>query len=173
MKKSYVNSHVKNICTVFFIHTNVLTLQRSFSRCLLNQCPSYYISPQRPKMFGFSLLLRWLFQLEKSVCMGAMLWSKAAYWESPVLASFSCCAAWESWNAASGWAESGNMVHSLSSRSATPFSSSQKPKAKAAFRRRFSSWHNKVQSRNFHFEIVGICVFLCQTYFVEGLGFIR
>lgn len=85
-------------------------------------------------------------QLEKSVCMGTMLWSKAAYWESPVLASLSCCAAWESWKAASGWAESGSRVHSLSSRSATPFRSSQKPKAKAAFRRRLSSWQIQIQN---------------------------
>lgn len=88
-------------------------------------------------------------QLEKSVCMGAMLWSKAAYWESPVLASLSCCAAWESWKAASGWAESGNKVHSLSSKSATPLRSSQKPKAKAALRRRLSSWQITVENRPF------------------------
>jgi len=85
-------------------------------------------------------------QLEKSVCIGAMFWSKAEYWESPVLASFSCLAAWDSWKAASGWAESGSRVHSLSSRSPTPFRSSRKPKAKAAFRRRFSSW--RVDSQN-------------------------
>ena len=72
--------------------------------------------------------------------MGAMFWSKAAYWESPALASRSCLAAWESWKAASGWAESGSRVHSLSSRSPTPFRSSRNPKARAAFRRRFSSW---------------------------------
>lgn len=78
-------------------------------------------------------------QLEKSVCMGTKLWSKAAYWESPVLASLSCCAAWESWKAASGWAESGRRVHSRSSRSATPFRSSQNPNANAVFLRRFSS----------------------------------
>ena len=80
-----------------------------------------------------------LAQLEKSVCMGTMLWSKAAYWESPVLASLSCCAAWDSWKAASGWAESGSRVHSRSNRSATPFRSSQNPNASAAFLRRFSS----------------------------------
>lgn len=91
-------------------------------------------------------------QLEKSVCMGMMLCSKAAYWESPVLASLSCFAAWESWKAASGWAESGSRVHSLSSRSATPFRSSQKPKAKAAFLRRFSSWQIQIQNSNLNFK---------------------
>ncbi|KAK0148575.1 hypothetical protein N1851_011098 [Merluccius polli] len=84
-------------------------------------------------------------QLEKSVCIGAMFWSKAAYWESPALASLSCLAAWESWKAASGWAESGSRVHSLSRRSPTPFRSSRKPKANAAFRRRFSSWRSLVK----------------------------
>ena len=78
---------------------------------------------------------------EKSVCRGVMLWSYPAYSEVPVLASLSCWAAWVSWNAASGWAVSGSSVHSLSSMSATPLSRSRKPKAKAAFRKRFSSWN--------------------------------
>ena len=80
---------------------------------------------------------------EKSVCKGVMLWSYPAYSEVPVLASLSCWAAWVSWNAASGWAVSGSSVHSLSSMSATPLSRSRKPKAKAAFRKRFSSWNKK------------------------------
>lgn len=80
---------------------------------------------------------------EKSVCRGVMLWSYPAYSEVPVLASLSCWAAWVSWNAASGWAVSGSSVHSLSSMSATPLSRSRKPKAKAAFRKRFSSWNKQ------------------------------
>lgn len=127
-----------------------LVLSATFSthRCCL------YVGPHRLRLLYFSCFFTNsdVAQLEKSVCMGAMLWSKAAYWESPVLASLSCCAAWESWKAASGWAESGSRVHSLSSRSATPFRSSQKPKAKAAFRSRFSSWSIQIQNSNLNYE---------------------
>lgn len=113
----------------------------------------HHIGPRRLSLWYFEFIHTNsdAAQLEKSVCMGTMLWSKAAYWESPVLASLSCCAAWESWKAASGCAESGSMVHSLSSRSATPFRSSQKPKAKAALRRRFSSCQNQNEKITFHF----------------------
>lgn len=134
------SSHVNNFITMKFSLwmkiKNVKYVHRtsSFSRNGFSQ-PSgctRTVSPTVKFIQEFS-------QLEKSVCMGWMLCSKAAYWESPELASLSWCAAWESWKAASGWAESGSRVHSLSRSSATPFNSSQKPKAKAAFRRRFSS----------------------------------
>lgn len=116
-----------------------------------------HLGSYRLRLLYFVFIHSCVAQLEKSVCMGTMLWSKAAYWESPVLASLSCCAAWESWNAASGWAESGSRVHSRSSRSATPFRSSQKPKAKAAFLRRFSSWPVQIKYSEFS----------CQNYYTS------